>query len=85
MDEVSIDVSLDLGDMISVRDRTTGLATKTEAQKKILTISQGRTAIALTVAAVMEAGNVLVLHVWGDLYNITWDDAATQTWGQFIE
>lgn len=84
VDEVSIDVSLDLGDMISVRDRTTGLATKTEAQKKILTINQGRTSIALTVAALLEAGNAYVLRTWGDLNNVTWDDAATYTWGYFI-
>lgn len=85
VDEVTIDLSVDLGDMISVRDRTTGLAAKTEARKKILTISQGRTAIALTVAALLEAGSTLVLRIWGDLVNVTWNDAAAYTWGYFIE
>ena len=84
VDEISINLSVDLGDLISVRDRTTGLAAKTEARKKILTISQGRTSIALTVAATMEAGNILIIRLWGDLVNVTWDDAATMTWGEFV-
>lgn len=85
VDEVTIDQSFDLGDILGVRDRTTGMAGKSEAQQKILTISQGRTSIALKLATVIGAGSNVELHTWADLYTVTWSDAAASTWQSFIE
>ena len=85
VDELAIDLSIELGDLVSVRDRVTGLAAKTEAQTKILNIAGGRTAVSLTVAALMGAGSSVVLQYWQDLNTVTWDEVAAFTWGSFIE
>lgn len=85
VDEVTMDQSFDLGDIIDVRDRTTGMAGKAEAVQKILSINHGRTSIALQLATVIGAGSNVDLHTWADLYTVTWSEAAEHTWGDFIQ
>lgn len=50
VDELTLDVSAELGDLIGVRDRLTGLTAVSEITEKILTIRDGRIEIAVKVA-----------------------------------
>lgn len=50
VDELSVDVSAELGDTIGVRDRLTGMTATAEITEKILTIRDGRMEISVKVA-----------------------------------
>lgn len=58
VDQLRIDVSAELGDMIPVRDRLTGLVAVSEISNKILSIQDGVTTVSVKVATVAtEAGD----------------------------
>lgn len=86
VDEMKIDIPGEMGDKIGARDRLLNMSAKAEIVKKILNIAAGRTNIQMsleTVGAV--AGGAVEIRTWGDLALITWEEAKTYTWGDFIQ
>lgn len=83
VDQLRIDVSAQLGDLIPVRDRLTGLVATSEISNRILSIQEGVTTVSVKVATVAsEAG---VTRIWGDLKLMTWQQVKAFTWGDLVE
>lgn len=81
IDELMIEVEAQLGDLLGVRDRLTGLTATAETTGKILTIQAGRVSVAMTVNTV---GTALKQgYTWQTLKESDWTDAKTNTWEHY--